>query len=253
MLHRDVLVHVRRCRREQFEAVVRCLGLQTRHQTVKGLYVVEGPAAALVVVALELGKIKVLIERLQLGQSLLQRLRRVGEPGEVAEPIRIDYVSHLHHIGPRSREVRARVNEIPGEEHGGAATRVTVHSAVIGRRRRRAGCVAHAVVRSHISHHATAQPVLRKAQMMAVVMRDFRFHLNLVDVREQARRGRKDVEVAEHVVLQIQVVVPLPFATESVIPRVVGQPAFKVVQTVMSMQVNLSTNVAAFIPASAET
>jgi len=138
----------------------------------------EGAAAALVVVALELGEVKVLIQRLQLGQSLLQRFRRVGEPGKVAESIGIDHIGHFHQIGARSRELCVRIIEVSGEKYGVAA-RVTV----VGRRRiRRVVCVADAAVRSHVSH-AAAQTVLREAQVMIVaVMRRFRFRLNLVDV-----------------------------------------------------------------------
>lgn len=40
------------------------LGLQTRHETVESLNIVEGPATALIVVSLELGQIEVLVERL---------------------------------------------------------------------------------------------------------------------------------------------------------------------------------------------
>lgn len=95
------------------------LGLQSGHQTVEGLYVVEGAAAALIIVALELGEIEVFVEGLQLGQPLLQRLRRVGESGEVADPIGIHDVAHLHRrVDGGARELGGRVVEIPGEaEH----------------------------------------------------------------------------------------------------------------------------------------
>lgn len=73
------------------------------------------------------------------------------------------------------------------------------------------------------SHAAAAQTILREAQV--IVMRRLRLRLQLVDVREQARRRLQDVEVAEHVVLKIQIVVPLPLGTEPVVSRVLGQPA----------------------------
>lgn len=40
------------------------LGLQTRHEAVESLNIVEGPATALIVVSLELGQVEVLVERL---------------------------------------------------------------------------------------------------------------------------------------------------------------------------------------------
>lgn len=118
------------------------LGFKTWHQAVEGLYVMEGAAAALVVVALKFGEVKVLIQRLQLSQSLLQRFRRVGEPGEVAEPIGIDHIGHFHQVCARSRKLCARIIEIPGEKH-----RVAARVTVVGRRRiRRIVCVADAAV-----------------------------------------------------------------------------------------------------------
>lgn len=50
--------------------------------------------------------------------------------------------------------------------------------------------------------------------------------LHPLDVREQRGRLQMDVQVVEHVVLQIQVVVPRPLGTETVVAAVVGQPAF---------------------------
>lgn len=155
------------------ETQYRRLGLQARHQTVKGLYVMEGAAATLIVIALELGEIEVLVQGLQLGQSFLQRLCRVGESWKVAKPIRIDHVGHLHHIGSRSRELHARIVKVSddGEEHGMAACRAIDTVAVS--RCGGAACVDDRAVRSHVSH-ATAQAVFREAQMViAVVMRRY--------------------------------------------------------------------------------
>jgi len=122
--------------------------------------------------------------------------------------------------------MRVCIDKIYGKEHRSATTRVAV-DRVVGRYR--VGGVAHAAIRSHV----TAQAVFRKSQMMTVVVRYFRFRLHLVDM--QARYRRKDVEVAEHIVLQIEVIVPLSFRTEFVVPRVIEQSASN------DADVNLST------------
>ena len=136
---------------------------------MEGLYVMEGAAATLIVVTLEFGKIEMLIQRLQLGQSFFQRLRRVGESRKVTKPIGIDYVGHLHHIGSWSRELHARVVEISddGEKYGMAACRAVNSNAVS--RCGGATCADDRAVRSHVSH-AAAQAILREAQMVIAVM-----------------------------------------------------------------------------------
>lgn len=187
---------------------------------MEGLYVMEGAAATLVVVALKLGEIEMLVQRLQLGQSFLERLCRVGESGKVAKPIGIDYVRYLHHIGSRSGELHRRVVEVSddGKEHGMAACRAIDVVAVT-----RCGSAICAAARSHVA----GQTVLREgdAQMViAVVMRRYWLCLNLIDVREQTWRRRQDVELTEYVVLQVQVVVPMPLGIEPVVSRIVGQP-----------------------------
>ena len=102
------------------------LGFQSGHQTVEGLDIVERSAATLIVVPLEFHQLKVLVQRLQVGQTFLQAFRGIGEPRKIADSVGIDHIRRLHHFhvgGPgNAGQLTASVVQLRWEHDRVAAT-----------------------------------------------------------------------------------------------------------------------------------